>query len=103
LIVAERNKQAVGYAYIQYLWTKVSLLALLYVVEEHRRQGVGKAILAYLEAFLCERGHVTLYSSSQADEPPPQAWHRHVGFEECGFLAGLNDGAGEIFFRKRLC
>ena len=44
-----------------------------------------------------------LYSSSQVDEPPPQAWHRHMGFQECGIIAGINEGGvGEVFFRKAL-
>ena len=42
-------------------------------------------------------------SSSQADEPEPQTWHRAIGFEECGIISGLNEGGiGEIFFRKKL-
>jgi hypothetical protein len=37
------------------------------------------------------------------DESAPQAWHRWMGFEECGFLAGMNEGGvGEVFFRKAL-
>ena len=71
-------------------------------VTKYRRQGVGKALLRFIETFLREAGHEALYSSSQADEPEPQAWHRHVGFEECGFIAGINDGIGEVFFRKSL-
>lgn len=48
-------------------------------------------------------GYQSLYSSSQADEPAPQAWHRAVGFAECGFLAGINPGGvGEMFCRKPL-
>ena len=40
-------------------------------------------------------------SSSAADEAEPQAWHRAVGFEECGFVARLNhDEVGEVFFRQ---
>jgi len=52
---------------------------------------------------LCDQGFDVLYSSSQVDEPKPQAWHRHMGFEECGVINGINQGdIGEIFFRKRL-
>jgi hypothetical protein len=30
-------------------------------------------------------------------------WHRHMGFVECGFLAGVNSGGvGEVFFVKSL-
>jgi hypothetical protein len=48
-------------------------------------------------------GHSAFLSSSQVDEPNPQAWHRHMGFVECGILAGLNEGGvGELFFRKEL-
>ena len=60
-------------------------------------------MLSFIEDYLRERGHNNLYSSSQVDEPQPQAWHRHVGFEECGFIGGIyNGGVGEVFFRKRL-
>jgi hypothetical protein len=39
----------------------------------------------------------------RSKEPEPQAWHRHIGFTECGALVGINDGGiGEIFFRKVL-
>lgn len=31
-----------------------------------------------------------------------EAWHRHMGFEECGFITGINDGVGELFLRKAL-
>jgi GNAT superfamily N-acetyltransferase len=70
---------------------------------EYQRQGIGKALLRYTEAVLRDKGHDVLYSSSQANEPEPQAWHRHMGFEECGVIAGINPGGvGEIFFRKRI-
>ena len=63
----------------------------------------GRTLLAHVEAELTSRGHAALYSSSQADEPEPQAWHRRMGFDECGLIAGLNPGGvGEVFFRKTL-
>jgi GNAT superfamily N-acetyltransferase len=103
ILLAEREGELAGYLRLEYLWSLIPFLALIWVVEGHRRQAVGKALLAYLEDFLRERGHGVLYSSSQADEPEPQAWHRHVGFDECGFIAGINAGGiGEVFFRKRL-
>ncbi|MFU8827154.1 MAG: hypothetical protein ACNA70_06650 [Brevefilum sp.] len=31
------------------------------------------------------------------------AWHRHMGFAECGVINGLNQGGvGEVIFRKSL-
>ena len=102
VVIAEWNGKRVGYVRLEYLWSIVPYIALIRVLPEYRRQGIGKALLRFIETFLCEAGHDALYSSSQADEPEPQAWHRHVGFEECGFIAGINEGVGEVFFRKNL-
>ena len=102
VVIAEWNGKRVGYVRLEYLWSIVPYIALIRVLPEYRRQGVGKALLRFIEAFLREAGYEALYSSSQADEPEPQAWHRHVGFEECGFIARINDEIGEVFFRKSL-
>ena len=102
VVIAEWNGKRVGYVRIEYLWSIVPYIALIRVLLEYRRQGVGKALLRFIETFLRDAGHEALYSSSQADEPEPQAWHRHVGFVECGFIAGINAGVGEVFFRKSL-
>ena len=103
VIVAERHGTPVGYARLEYLWSTVPYITLIWVLPEHRRQGAGKAMLRYLEDYLRDKGHEQLFSSSQVNESPPQAWHRHVGFEECGIIGGINDGGiGEVFFCKRL-
>ncbi len=102
VVVAEWNGKRAGYVRLEYLWSDTPYIALIRVLEEYRRQGIGKALLRFIEAFLRDKGHKALYSSSQADEPEPQAWHRHVGFEECGIISGINDGIGEVFFCKRL-
>jgi GNAT superfamily N-acetyltransferase len=103
VVVAEADGQAVGYLRLEYLWSLTPYVALIWVVPERRGQGAGKAMLAFVSEFLRENGHDALYSSSQADEPEPQAWHRRVGFEECGIITGINKGGvGEVFFRKWL-
>lgn len=103
IFVACRNNSPVGYLRLEYLWSLVPYIALIHVLPEYRRQGAGKALLHFIEEFLQSRGHSVLYSSSQANEPEPQAWHRHMGFEECGIISGINaGGVGEVFFRKQL-
>jgi GNAT superfamily N-acetyltransferase len=103
IVLAERAGALAGYLRLEYLWSMIPFVGLIWVVEDQRRRGVGKALLAFVEDFLRGRGHGALYSSSTGDEPEPQAWHRHVGFEECGFIAGINEGGvDEVFFRKRL-
>lgn len=101
-VIAVSESELLGFVQLEYLWSKVPYLALIRVLNGHRRRGVGKALLGFLEDHLRENGHAVLYSSSQADEPEPQEWHRHVGFTECGLLKEINDGIDEIFFRKTI-
>ena len=103
LVVAERDGRLVGYLRLDPLWSCLPFIGLIWVIEDERRNGVGKALLAFVERAALEQDWHVVYSSTDANEPEPQAWHRHVGFEECGFIAGHNPGGiGEIFFRKRL-
>jgi hypothetical protein len=79
--LVELNDRPVGVLRLEYLWSLVPYIALIHIKERHRK-------------------HDRLYSSSQADEPTPQAWHRHMGFEECGVICEINQGGiDEIFFR----
>jgi N-acetylglutamate synthase-like GNAT family acetyltransferase len=103
VLIAEQDGTAVGYLRLEFLWSTVPYIGLIRVREGWRRRGVGRALVRFVEHELRVGGYRALYSSSQADEAEPQAWHRKVGFQECGFIAGINDGGiGEIFFRKEL-
>ncbi|MFQ6095300.1 MAG: GNAT family N-acetyltransferase [Candidatus Bathyarchaeia archaeon] len=103
VILAEVDGKPIGYLRIEYLWLKIPYISLITVSAEYRRKGVGTAMINFLEEYLSRNGHKVLYSSSQVDEPGPQMWHRKMGFEECGYVAGINEGGiGEIFFRKFL-
>lgn len=99
-IIAEIDANSVGFLQLEYLWSLVPYIALIRVLPEFQRKGVGKKLLNFTEDFLRQKGHQMIYSSSQADETEPQEWHRHVGFEECGIITGINEGIGEVFFRK---
>lgn len=103
VIVVEREGELLGYARLEYLWSTLPYVTLIRVQPHARRQGAGKALLAFLEGELRAAGHQALLSSSQADELEPQHWHRHMGFRECGRLRDLNaGGVAEVFFRKVL-
>jgi ribosomal protein S18 acetylase RimI-like enzyme len=103
VFIVEKNSDPIGYLRLEFLWSTEPYIGLIRVLEPHRNQGAGSAMLAHVEDVLRNSGHSVLYSSSQANEPPPQSWHRHMGFQECGIISGLNEGGvGEIFFRKTL-
>ncbi len=97
------NGVPAGQLRVAFLWSIIPYIELIYVDSNFRKQGYGQMLLGYLEAHLRTQGYQDLYSSSQVDEPEPQAWHRHMGFEECGIINGLNEGGiGEVFFKKVL-
>lgn len=101
-VVAVSGAELLGFVQLEYLWSKVPYIALIRVLPDHRRRGLGKSMLRFVESFLYEREHRVIYSSSQADEPEPQEWHLHVGFKECGIIREINDGIDEVFFCKTL-
>lgn len=102
-ILAELGGQAIGFLRLEKLWGTIPYVGMIWLAAEHRGRGAGRAILAFLEQDLRANGYKMLLSSSQVNEAEPQAWHRAVGFHECGILAGINEGAiGEVFFRKDL-
>lgn len=103
IVVAEITGERVGLLRLDHLWSAVPFVALVRVVEPARRRGVGRALVAFTADRARARGADVLLSSATADEAAPQAWHLAVGFEECGFIAGLNPGGvGEVVFRRRL-
>jgi N-acetylglutamate synthase-like GNAT family acetyltransferase len=97
------NGAPVGQIQMGYLWSEIPFIERITIDETFRNRGLSRVLLGFLEDDLRVQGYEALYSSSQMDEPAPQAWHRHMGFEACGVINGLNDGGiGEVFFRKAL-
>jgi N-acetylglutamate synthase-like GNAT family acetyltransferase len=92
-----------GYLRLEYHWSTVPYIALVHIRMPFRGHGYSHNLLDFVENYLREDGFGVLYSSSTGNEAEPQAWHRAMGFEECGFIAGMNEGGvGEVFFRKNL-
>ena len=103
IFLAEAGGKPEGCLRIEYLWSTVPYISVVFVQEAFQRQGVGRALLEFVEDYLRQKGYEILLSSSTVTEPEPQAWHRAVGFRECGLLSGINgNGIGEIFFSKAL-
>jgi ribosomal protein S18 acetylase RimI-like enzyme len=103
LIIGELDGESVGYLRLEYWYLALPFIGLIVVEEEHRNKGVGRAMLTFLEEHLVKSGYDLIHSSSDVSEPEPQAWHRHMGFKDCGIITGMNDnGASEVIFRKNL-
>ena len=78
-------------------------MASIWINPEYRKIGIGKSMLNYFKQYLSDNNYTMLFSSSMENAKEAQAWHKHMGFKECGFISEINDdNTGEVFFRKSL-
>ena len=102
ILIAEENGERAGFLRFEYLWSHMPFIAQILVEENRRGRGIGRRMLKAFETRARDAKAPFILSSSMPTEPRAQAWHRKMGFKECGFLAGINDGGiGEVFFIKR--
>ena len=104
ICLAEKTGTPVGYLRLDSLWSHISMIGLVIVKETCRKHGIGTALVDFICRDLTEKGERQIISSTMPDNLPSQQWHAAMGFEECGFLCGINtkEGVGEIFYKKPL-
>lgn len=103
VVVLEYEGQVIGLIRYTVLWTTVPFMGLIEIEEGHRGKGYSRLMLSFLKDHLREQGYVALLSSSQTDEPEPQAWHLHMGFSSNGIIENVMDeGVGELVYRLPL-
>ncbi|MHC5019512.1 MAG: GNAT family N-acetyltransferase [Planctomycetota bacterium] len=108
LVVAAAGGEPVGYLRLERLWGHVPFVSWVVVNDTHRGRGIGTAMLEWialeLQQLMPEEPY--LWSSTEPENVRSQQWHLRIGFEEAGFLAGINPGPsggkGEIFYRRAL-
>lgn len=82
------------------LWADVPFLNMIVLAPHARGKGYSRVLLDDLVQRLRAQGYAALLSSSQTDEPEPQAWHVHMGFTSNGIIENIADeGIGEVVFR----
>ncbi len=103
IFVAKVENKQVGFLIFDYLWSEVPFMASIWINPEYRKIGIGKSMLNYFKQYLSDNNYTMLFSSSMENAKEAQAWHKHMGFKECGFISEINDdNTGEVFFRKSL-
>jgi GNAT superfamily N-acetyltransferase len=102
IFVADHGVEPVGMLRIEYFLSDVPLIASVFVLDTFRRRGVGRLLVDYAGRSMRERGHRLLYTSAGTDRSTALTWMRHLGFSECGFLAGAPGESGTLFLRRPL-
>jgi L-amino acid N-acyltransferase YncA len=92
-LVCERHGRVLGYAYAgahgsraAYQW---SVDVSVYVHEEARRMGVGRALYASLFAALDVQGFYNAYAGATLPNPASVGLHESVGFRPVGVYRGV--------------
>jgi L-amino acid N-acyltransferase YncA len=92
-LVCERHGRVLGYAYAgahgsraAYQW---SVDVSVYVHEEARRTGVGRALYASLFAALDVQGFYNAYAGATLPNPASVGLHESVGFRPVGVYRGV--------------
>jgi hypothetical protein len=103
VIIAVDRTTRVGCLHVDYLWSRVPYVSLLLAGPQPGDSTVARALLTRTERFLRGRGYDLLLSSSRIGIEPRRLWHRQLGFEVIGVIAGLGPaGEHETFFLKEL-
>lgn len=97
--VAQIGKHLVGYGVLTHSFYGNGVIELVIVQEEHRRQGVGAALLNDL-AERCETAK--LFASTNQSNKPMQALLVKCGFSPSGQIDNLDDGDPELIYFKKL-
>ena len=103
ILVAKVEDKNVGFLMFEYLWSHIPFITQIWICADCRKKGIGTSLLNYFEQYLFVNNHKMLFSSSMENAKEAQAWHRHMGFKDCGTISEINDDdTGEVFFRKSL-
>lgn len=86
-LIARENGRAVGYAVLEPRWRPMETgdlidIAHLYVTEQARGHGVGRALIAAAQQMALEKGASGLVIGTAPDNPGAAAAYRAMGLDE---------------------
>jgi len=100
VIVARAGGDIVGLLTYIVIWDVVPFINVLSVVEERRRQGIGRRLVGFFECEMAAAGEKTIMTSSMSSEDGQHFW-RKMGYKDVGGVLPA-DAPLEVFFRKDL-
>jgi GNAT superfamily N-acetyltransferase len=103
-LIAKLSEEPVGCLRFGLFWSMFPFIEVIWVEDRFHRRGIGRSLVRFLEDHARSQGQKIIMSSSQADEPDAQAFHRSIGFRDAGALIDLRplQRVPEVFFIKNI-
>lgn len=83
ILLVDVGGVSVGWLRWNLFWDNTPFMNLLYLLDGHRMQGYGKALVRHWERAMREAGHGLVMTSTQANEGA-QHFYRHLGYADVG-------------------
>lgn len=100
VLLIEADGETAGWLRWNLFWDNTPFMNMLYLLEDYRMQGLGRALTRHWEQQMREFGYDVVLTSTQANEPA-QHFYRHLGYADIGgFL--LPGESYELILHKAL-
>lgn len=100
VMLMEVGGEPVGWLRWNLFWDNTPFMNLLYLLDNHRMQGHGRALVRHWEQQMQEQGYGCVLTSTQANEPA-QHFYRHLGYRDIGGFLQAGE-AYELIMTKQL-
>lgn len=99
VLIAEEGEKLVGWLRWNLFWDNTPFINMLFLLEEYRHKGYGKAIINDWETLMRQYGYTLVMTSTLSNETA-QHFYRKLNYMDSGALL-LPGEALEIIFTKQ--
>jgi len=83
ILILETEGRQAGWLRWGMFWDNTPFMNLLYLLEEYRGAGFGRAMVSHWETLMRNAGHALVMTSTQANEDA-QGFYRRLGYQDVG-------------------
>lgn len=83
ILILETEGRPAGWLRWGMFWDNTPFMNLLYLLEEYRGAGFGRAMVSHWETQMRNAGHTLVMTSTQANEYA-QGFYRRLGYQDVG-------------------
>ncbi len=99
ILVVFHNEFFVGWLRFGLFWDNLPFMNMLYILEEYRRKGMGRRLVAFWENEMAKENYRLVLTSTQSNEQA-QFFYRKIGYTECGALLLPKEPLEMIFYKN---